>query len=100
MSTEVKPEIEAQASTEPSSVAKQSRASKQSQKPVEQPIILPEPAQAELPVAVGTNVTHINAYVQDVADAEQALAIAKGNLDTAKVALKAHPDYVDPKTSK
>lgn len=54
------------------------------------------PAPVTPVVPVGTNATHLNAFLQDVADAELRLKIARGNLDTAVNNLQNHPDYVAP----
>lgn len=43
--------------------------------------------------------THINAYVQEVEAAAQAAEDAKGRLNAAEDALKAHPDYKEYKAA-
>lgn len=41
--------------------------------------------------------THINAYYLDVQEKQQAVDTAQAELESAKVRLQNHPDYVAPK---
>lgn len=40
--------------------------------------------------------THINAFYLDIQEKQQAVEAAQAELDSAKVRLKSHPDYVAP----